>query len=177
MKIGILSDTHGDVVRTARAVRLLLAEHVAAICHCGDIGDEAVLVELASACRPAGVPVYAVLGNVDHWDSGVRCFPAGAGVDLRGRTAELELGGIPVAVVHGDDPGLLEACIRNGRFRYVFTGHTHVADAIDVGSTRVINPGAVYRSPHPSVAVLDLERDDLRWLPLRGATGARGVPG
>lgn len=167
MRIGILSDTHGDVRRTSKAVRELLAADVEAVCHCGDVGSESVLIELGATCQPRGVPVYAVTGNVDHWESTVREFPAGAGVDMRGRIAELELGGRRIAMIHGDDGAMLDQAIESGRYDYVLTGHTHVADSRRIGKTHAINPGAVYRSPHPSVAVLDLATDDLRWLPLR----------
>ena len=65
MKIGILSDTHGDVRRTEAGLDLLLQHPIEALCHCGDIGSESVLTALSAACLPRKIPVYAVLGNVD----------------------------------------------------------------------------------------------------------------
>lgn len=167
MKIGILSDTHGDVGRTLTAIRLLLDQNVQAVCHCGDVGSEQVLTLLAAACLPAHIPVYAVLGNVDHYEPGVSGYPSGVGVTMCGRRANLELGGRKVAVVHGDDPRMLFEVVRSQQHDYCLTGHTHLADDFQEGRTRVINPGAVYRATTPSVAVLDLERDQLQVLPLR----------
>jgi putative phosphoesterase len=167
MKIGILSDTHGDVSRTRLAIELLVSQGVTAVCHCGDVGSEQVLTELAAAFSPSGVPVYAVLGNVDHWEPGVREFPTGTGVKVCGRRAELELGGRKLVVVHGDDPRLLFEVVRSQLHDYCLTGHTHLADDFLEGRTRVINPGAVHRAQTPSVAVLDLAKDKLQVLPLR----------
>lgn len=167
MKVGILSDTHGDVARTQAAIGLLLQQQVGAVCHCGDVGSEQVLEALATACAPHGIPVYAVLGNVDHYEPGVVGYRAGGGVTLCGRRAALEVGGRKIAVVHGDDPRLLFEVVRSQLHDYCLTGHTHLADDFQEGRTRVINPGAVYRATTPSVAVLDLERDQLQVLPLR----------
>ena len=167
MKIGILSDTHGNVARTLAAIRLLLQEKVEAVCHCGDVGSEQVLQTLASVCEPYHIPVYAVLGNVDHYEPGVTSFQPTGGVTLCGRRATLDLGGHKIAVVHGDDPRLLFEVVRSQQHDYCLTGHTHLADDFKEGRTRVINPGAVHRATTPSVAVLDLEHDQLQVLPLR----------
>ena len=166
MKIGILSDTHGDPARTGRALDQLLARGVQAICHCGDIGSTSVLHLLAETGRSSGLPIYAVFGNVDQHEPEVTGFPAGLGVTLCGRRASLELGGRKVAVVHGDDPRLLFETVRGQQYDYCLTGHTHVADDFREERTRVINPGAVYRAQVPSVAILDVEHDQLQLLPL-----------
>lgn len=166
MKIGILSDTHGDTRRTQAALDLLLAQGVQAVCHCGDIGSESVLTAMAATCLSREVPVYAVLGNVDVYEHEVTAFPNGAGVTVCGRHAELEWCGRKVAVIHGDDPQPFFHLVRSQQFDYCLTGHTHLADDFLQGRTRVINPGAVYRARTPSVAVLDLERDHLQVLPL-----------
>lgn len=167
MRIGILSDTHGDSNRTALAINKLLNNGAEAIFHCGDIGTTSVLVEIASACIDRKVPAYAVLGNVDEWEPDIRDFPGGAGVQVCGRRAEIQFDGKRIAVIHGDDAHAFFATVRNQEFDYVLTGHTHRSDDFREGRTRVINPGAVYRSPAPSVAILDLKTDELVYLPLR----------
>lgn len=167
MKIGILSDTHGDVRRTHAGLELLLQHPIEALCHCGDVGSEAVLTALSAACLPRKIPVYAVLGNVDLFEGEVTHFPAGLGVRVCGRQAELELGGRTIAIIHGDDPSLLQNALARQRYDYCLTGHTHVADDHREGRTRVINPGALHRARPPSVALLDLATDELQtlWLP------------
>ena len=166
MKIGILSDTHGDVGRTRKAVLRLLDQGAEVICHCGDVGSGAVLQALAEACAPRQVPVHAVLGNVDRWEPEVSGYPAGDGVCVHGTRALLNLGGRKLVMVHGDDPRLLFDSVRSQQHDYCLTGHTHVAADFTEGRTRVVNPGAVHRAATPSVAILDLASDNVVVLPL-----------
>lgn len=161
MKIGILSDTHGDHVRTGKAIRQLLQRGVAAVCHCGDIGADRVLTELATACLPLNIPVHAVLGNVDLFEPEISSYPAGTGVRVWGRRAELELGGKRIAIIHGDDDRALQLAVSGQSFDYILTGHTHQATDLREGRTRLINPGAVHRARPPTVAVLDLANDQV----------------
>ncbi|MBO0697791.1 MAG: metallophosphoesterase family protein [Zavarzinella sp.] len=59
MKIGVLSDTHGQVDRTTAAIHLLRERGVELILHCGDI-DSPATVRLFT-----DVPTHFVFGN---WD-------------------------------------------------------------------------------------------------------------
>ena len=59
-RIGIVSDTHGQVEYTLDAVRMLESLEVEQIIHCGDIGSPEI-VELFSPW-----PAHFVFGNVDH---------------------------------------------------------------------------------------------------------------
>jgi len=166
MLIGVLSESHGSVPRTRAAALLLKKAGVRAVIHCGDMGQEAVLIEMASIFAPAQIPVYAVLGNVDLYHDALEQFPESAGVSVLGRFADLRLAGKRIAVVHGDDVRKLHALTHSGNFDYVFTGHTHVQDDTRCDRTRVINPGAVYRAAEPSAATLDLVTDELNFIPL-----------
>jgi hypothetical protein len=149
MKVGLISDTHGDVARTTRAAELFRAAGVQAVLHAGDVGSEAVLDEL----RALDVPVHAVVGNTDY------------GLDLPA-FFEAELGGKRFAIAHGHDTARLKNAIRGGRHDYVITGHTHEQRDDCMGKTRVINPGAIFRSSRPSVAVLDTDTDELKFVEL-----------
>jgi predicted phosphodiesterase len=44
----------------------------------------------------------------------------------------------------------------SGRYDYLFHGHTHVQDSNTIGSTRVINPGALSKAARYTFATLDL---------------------
>ena len=81
-----------------------------------------------------------------------------------GRFGELTFKNSNVAIVHGDDSRKLDNAIASKRFDYVLTGHTHIAKDQTIGGTRIINPGTVYRSRQPSIAVLDLDADRLTFL-------------
>jgi uncharacterized protein len=160
MKIGLMSDTHGNVARTTRAAEMLRARRVEAVIHCGDIGSQGVLVALVEILEPPKIAVHAVLGNVDFDDY------VGAGVELRGRFADLQLAGRRVAILHGDDFSRLRQAVASQRFDYIFTGHTHSSEDRREGRTRIINPGALHRAARPGVAVLDISDDSLAWIDL-----------
>ena len=167
MKIGILSDTHGDIGRGVRALDLLLARGAQAVIHCGDIGSEEMLDELGALCEAHTVQLHAVLGNVDDYEPGLRDYRDDARVTMWGAKADLELGGRRLCIMHGHDARGLLAAIASGTYDYVFTGHTHQTYDQREGRTRVINPGAVYRANPPSVATLDLATDTLEFIQTR----------
>jgi putative phosphoesterase len=167
MIIGILSDTHGHVPRTTVACSLLKLHGAGLVLHCGDIGSERVLIELAGQFGDTTTPVHAVTGNVDQWEPSVLAFPGGAGVEVHGTRFELEADGKRIAMLHGHEAGRLQAAIDSGDYHYVLTGHTHRREDRHVGSTRIINPGAVYRTAEPTVAILDTALDTVRFCGLR----------
>ena len=76
---------------------------------------------------------------------------------------EVTLAGKRVAVVHGH----LHTDVRKllaGQPDYLLSGHSHRSSDTCVGVTRRINPGALHRATEFTVALLDLERDALRFL-------------
>ena len=165
MIIGILSDTHGHLERTQAACSLIQAHNPEVIVHCGDIGAEGVLIELAAAFDPQSIPVYAVLGNVDVYDSSLISFPDTTCVRVQEWT-DFEIGNQRAAVIHGHDSRVYENAITSNAYAYVFTGHTHIRKEEKVGNTRVINPGAVYRAATPGCAVLNTNSEKLTYLNL-----------
>ena len=167
MIVGIMSDTHGNVARTATAALLLKMHGVETVFHCGDLGSEQVLIELAGAFGDAGIPVHAVLGNVDLWSPEIAEFPPHTGVQVHGSRYEAEVDGERLAVLHGHESRRLEAAVTSGDYDYVLTGHTHRREVRREGPTRVINPGAVHRTLEPSIAVLNTKTDDLRFIESR----------
>jgi putative phosphoesterase len=166
MKLGILSDTHGHTDRTRTACAILIGESVDAVLHCGDVGSEGVLIELATVFDPLGITVYVVQGNVDHYSTDVTGFSADVSIRMLGVYGDITLDDHRIAIVHGDDGRRRDYAATCGTFDYVFTGHTHAACDERIGDTRIINPGAVYRAAEPSVAVLDLATDTLQYFPV-----------
>lgn len=155
MQIGILSDTHDQVVRTARAIELLAARGAEALIHCGDLTGPDVVLEFA------GLPTYFVLGNNDFDPAGLRRAATTVDANCLGRSGEIALGGRRIAVTHGDSTKEMRrlAALRPD---YLLFGHTHEPADERVEKTRVINPGALHRAPAWTVALLDLETDALQ---------------
>lgn len=165
MKLGIISDTHNHLAAARRGLEALAAAGAEGLVHCGDIGED-VLDLLSAECMARGVRAWAVAGNCDRMaDLAYRGCPAG--VEL-GRAVEFEAGGKACGVVHGDDWRTLERMAEGGRLDYLFTGHTHRPALEKAGRTTVLNPGSAARPRNgmASVAVLDTESGDARWIPL-----------
>lgn len=144
MRIGLISDTHGKL-------RNEVFDHfngVDRILHAGDIGPAALLVQLEAIA-----PVTAVYGNTDRFDVRERVT----------ELAELELGGVQVAVIHGHqlgspDPVGLRAALPDADI--IVYGHTHKPLVRQEDGALVINPGSAGAPRfglHPSVAILNLE--------------------
>ncbi len=149
MRIGVISDTHGEVLTTQGAVRMFDSFRVDLVIHCGDIGTPAVVRQLVDR------PCHFVLGNMD--DPGLlRKAIEAASHTCHERFGYLRLADRSIAFLHGDDGALLRSTINSGRWDVVCYGHTHVAAQYLRGRTLVVNPGAIQRTSSPSVAVIEL---------------------
>jgi uncharacterized protein len=149
VRVAVLSDTHSPrhwkrcpepVARVLDGADLIL--------HAGDVCRAETLVELA-----AFAPVRAVLGNNDtadvaHWGAPERL--------------ELDLAGLPVAMIHDSGP----AKGRPARLRRIFPtaalvvfGHSHIPWDETVGGQRAFNPGSPTdrrRQPHGTMGELQI---------------------
>jgi putative phosphoesterase len=104
MQLGVVSDTHGHVPNTRAAVQMLEQFDVEAVLHCGDIGSTAIVPLFAHW------PTHFVFGNVDQGTAAHELEQAirAAGQTCHGRFGSLELGGVRIALLHGDDGRLLD---------------------------------------------------------------------
>ncbi len=157
MKIGILSDTHGNISATAKAAAAFREAGVDAVFHCGDIGGMDVLAELAGVFEPQGISVHAVFGNIDIHASDWKFFPSNIGVTLHGRFGDVAFGGKRIALLHGDDARRFRKVVAGGEYDLVLTGHSHEVHDFVQGRTRCLNPGTAGRGTPNTGAVLDLE--------------------
>jgi hypothetical protein len=149
MWLGVISDTHGQVEATRDALRIFDSIEVETIVHCGDIGGAAIVSLFSQR------PTHFVLGNVDYAEE-IECAIRDAGQHCHGRFGKLELEGLQVGFLHGDDQQRLTRESRSGRWDVLCHGHTHHAMQTMVGKTLVVNPGAFQRVLRPSVALVEL---------------------
>ena len=152
MKIGLISDTHGQL----RARVLELFDGVDVILHAGDIGDLNIITELEALA-----PVHAVHGNTDDAEIAAHY----------GESVELQLDGVRIAMTHGH---LLGAPTAPGLRRMfpgadvIVYGHTHM-QRIDRGQPLLVNPGAAGPARFklkPAVAILELPTLNVTQFPL-----------
>lgn len=164
MKIGIVSDTHGRADRLGKALAVLSARGAEAVVHCGDIGGG----ECISALAEAGLPAYAVAGNMDRHIEQLQAQAGKTGVRFSRDTILVPLaGGAYLAATHGDRSGSLEELLASGQFPYVCHGHTHRPRNEKIGEARVINPGALHHARVHTAALLDTETDTVERLEIR----------
>jgi predicted phosphodiesterase len=106
-----------------------------------------------------------VFGNCD-WDAAdLGDYARHLGVTVDHPAGRLTLDGLTLAFTHGDDPLLMQRAIAD-RVTYLFHGHTHRTRDETVGSTRVINPGALHRAAQYTVALLDTATGRLEFVPV-----------
>jgi len=156
MKIGILSDTHDQRERTARAVALLMSEGAQALIHCGDLTTPDVVHECGL------LPSYYVFGNNDYDELDLRNAMEAVGGHCMGRGGEITLAGKRIAVTHGDSAREARRLLAASPDYFLF-GHTHVPHDDGEGAPRSINPGALHRARIWTVALLDLADDSLEF--------------
>src|SRR5262245_23363264 len=139
MRIAVLSDTHSRYATVETALTLLEGRGVELLLHCGDIEDaETVWLFPANT--------HFVLGNCDMDPSSLRQACRATGATLHEPYGSLELAGVRIAFLHGDNRRLLDEVEHSGRYDYLFYGHTHQPREHRTGRTRVINPGALHRA-------------------------------
>jgi uncharacterized protein len=158
MKIGVLSDTHGDIGAAERAKSILQHQQVSLVIHCGDVGADVV---------PwlKGLRTHFVHGNMDDPDR-LREEITDPEHTLHDQLGTLEIEGRRVAFLHGHDVKLLRHTIHSGHWDLVCYGHTHAFSTGFEGKTLVLNPGALGRTSRPSLAVVDMPSLEVTEIPL-----------
>jgi putative phosphoesterase len=129
-----------------------VAEHLRGadlILHAGDVCVAAVLDELS-----AYAPVRAVCGNNDGPDVVAWGAP---------KTLELDLAGLPVAMIHDSGQRTGRAARMRRRFpdaELVVFGHSHIPMDLTEAGVRIFNPGSPTdrrRQPHGTIGLLTVE--------------------
>ena len=154
MNIVVLSDTHAP--RRWKSCPAAVAGYLRGadlILHAGDVCTAAVLDELTGYA-----PVRAVVGNNDGRDV------AQWGAEP---TLELELDGLPAAMIHDSGPATGRMARMRRAFpaaRLVVFGHSHIPLDQAGAGLRIFNPGSPTdrrRQPHGTIGVLRIEPGQL----------------
>ena len=147
MRIGVFSDTHGDISAARRWYKSLAPLDY--VFHLGDCVPDAERLGKLISC-----PVFAVRGNCDF------------------RTEEplervVDLGGKRFLLLHGHQYYYTDAMLYRGEEVHagmVLYGHTHVPDLSADGPRLLLNPGSLSRprgGSAQSCALLLMEGKDL----------------
>jgi uncharacterized protein len=151
MKIGIVSDTHNNIEIAEKAIKIFKKSNVDLVVHAGDITSSKMLRLFKDfRCK-------FVLGNGDIDDEALNAEAAKLGFGTIEPSCSIEAGGKKIIVFHGNDVPLFRAAMASGEYDYVIKGHTHMFENYVAGTTRVINPGALYGADMFTIAILDTE--------------------
>lgn len=121
LRVGLISDTHG--LLRPEALRAMRGSDY--IVHAGDIGDPAILEQLAQIA-----PVTAVRGNNDK----------GAEYKRVSETEVLQAGEVLIYVIH--DLNELDLDPAAAEFQVVVSGHSHRPSSLQRDGVLYINPGS-----------------------------------
>ena len=138
MRVAVISDTHDSVFSTEVVLEMIKEAGVDTIIHCGDMSYSSTAELFHDFC------VYHAWGNNDIDTVGLmlairECKP--------GSHSERWIKGIfdgkLFGAVHDAFSPVFRTMLESGQFSYIFVGHTHRKMDEMMGSTRVINPGAI----------------------------------
>jgi len=154
MLVGVMSDTHDDIMQTKKAVSRFNREGVEQVLHAGDFISPFMIDTL----KELAAPLTGVFGNNDG-DRPLleRKSAALPSMKITGTFARIDAGGMRIAVLHGNDRELLETLAGCGSLDLLVYGHTHRPEVRRDGSLLIVNPGEVYGhlTGRSTVALID----------------------
>jgi putative phosphoesterase len=167
MKVGLVSDSHGNSAKLQQAIDLLQKMVVQAIVHCGDICS----VNDINILSQVELPIWITSGNMDfQMQDELQQATRNTNITFELETAEIPIGNDEFMIAtHGDDDYLLDEIIKSGHFHYICHGHTHRAADIRQGNVRLICPGSVAYPrgfPVPTAAIIDTSTDKVEFFNL-----------
>jgi uncharacterized protein len=163
MKIGIISDTHDQIDKIRKAIKIFRKEKVALVYHLGDMCSPFTL----HLYKELPCSVKAVFGNNDgdiyrH----MRWKPDN--MEFFGKFYVDEFNGKKIALFHGDPNEIVDDIFESKRYDLLLRGHSHLAEIRKNEKTTMINPGTLienfpendkHKWTKPSVAVYDFDKN------------------
>ncbi|MBI2654182.1 metallophosphoesterase [Candidatus Woesearchaeota archaeon] len=159
--IGIISDTHENEEAIKRAVKVFKDRKVEFVVHCGDIISPPMLEHFKE------LKMKIVYGNNDGERVGLNNKASEYGWEEVTDEKEFEYKGKKFYVYHGTKREKLYAAIKSNKYDYILTGHTHIKRNDKIGKTRVINPGALFRIYPYTIALLDVDKDEVEFVEVK----------
>ncbi len=156
MKVGIISDTHDNLVMIKRAVEEFKKRGVSLVLHAGDH----ISPFTPTIWRDLGKEVLAVFGNNDGDRENLEKRFSFIG-KIYPSPKELEVGGKRIYIMH--EPDFVEDALKSSKYDIIVYGHTHRKKVYRSGNTLVINPGegCGWITGEATAMVLDLEDMDV----------------
>jgi putative phosphoesterase len=162
--VGLMADTHDRLKMVDKAIETLNEQEVKLVLHAGDYIAPFVIPRF----KELNAKLVGVFGNNDGDHELLKKKFSELGLEIHGGFAELNVDGLKIALLHGDEEELLNALINSEGFDVVVHGHTHKAEVYRKGKTLIVNPGEAcgYLSGKPTIALLDTDERDVRIIEL-----------
>ncbi len=130
MRIGVLADSHDNLISLRKAINLFNKEKVEFVLHAGDFIAPFSVLELEKlAC-----PYQGVFGNNDGEKVGLIKASKGR---IKEELLKIELGGKKIIVLHD----LKRSALSAENCDLVIFGHTHKPETVKQGGRFLFNPG------------------------------------
>jgi len=165
MLVGVMSDTHDCLPMIEKAIDRLNTSNVKLVLHAGDYCAPFT----ATRFKRLNSRFIGVLGNCDGERDLLKKRYSEFDKEIRGRFAEVTVGKLKIALIHGEDEELLKSLIRSRGYQAVVHGHTHKSRIYRKDGTIVINPGEVcgYLSGRATIGILDTSTRKARIIDLK----------
>lgn len=160
MLIGIISDTHDDVIMIKRAVDLFNERKVSHVLHAGDI----ISPFNFEIFRDLKCDFSAIFGNNDGDKLLLKTKSNG---NIHNQPYMTTIHKRKIVILH--EPDLVDALSESGLFDLIIYGHTHRPDVRKANKTTIVNPGKASRliKGKITVAIIDLNKMEVEILELR----------
>ncbi len=162
MLVGVLSDSHDDLISLERAVEIFQRIGVDEIVHLGDLVSPFALKPISNS----GIPFRLLKGNNDA-EPLVTIMTLENDGTYYPSPVEIELSGKKALLFHGFGSKDLTKFIAmqaaaSGKYEFVLYGHTHELHIDIVNSSMIINPGEACGklTGRKTVVILDTKEKD-----------------
>ncbi len=165
MLIGAISDTHDNLPLVEKAVQTLNEQKVGLVLHAGDYVAGFVIPKF----KQLNCKLIGVFGNNDgDHELLKKRFSETANCTIHDKFAAVTVDGYRIALLHGEEPQLLNALADSGYFNAIVHGHSHLKGIQTRGKTLMINPGEVcgYLTGKPTIAIIDTAKHEAKIIEL-----------
>jgi putative phosphoesterase len=144
MRIGVISDSHDDIMNVKQAIKIFNEYEVDYVIHAGDYIFPGIVLEFKNLHK--NIKFVGVFGNNDGEKIGLfNSFITIAG-DLKGDFGELKLDDEIFGIYHGTNEDIKNSLIRANYYDVLICGHTHKKDDKMINRTQILNPGSSHRN-------------------------------
>ncbi len=144
MRIGIISDTHDDIMNVKQAIKIFNQYSVEYVIHAGDYVFPGIVLEFKNLNK--NINFIGIFGNNDGEKFGLVKSFISIGGNLMGDFGELRIEDEIFGIYHGTNEDIKKICLLSNYYDVLICGHTHIKDNRKINKTQILNPGSAHRN-------------------------------